>query len=75
MLALLLGVAMLPVIGCVFSVDVREFPYRKQVVAVEGQLYVVDLKTNCVRKLDPVWETGDRTGETTTTTEVIVEED
>ena len=68
---LLAGLA-LSSIGCLISLDVRDVPHRKQVVEIDGELYIVDLKTHRVRKIDAHW---DLEGESTTTTEVEVVED
>jgi hypothetical protein len=70
--ALLVAGVVLPCAGCLFSVNVRDIPYHRQVVEVDGELYVVDLKTHRARKLEVVWEVPEET--TTTTEEVIVED-
>jgi len=70
--ALLLSGVALPLAGCLFSVDVRGVPYHRQVVEVDGELYIVNLKTQRAQKLDVVWDVEQ---ETTTTTEETVIED
>ena len=72
MVSLLLAVAVLPSAGCVFALDVRGLPHHRQVVEVDGEFYVVDLKTHRVRKMDAIWDIQEET--TTPTDEVIVED-
>lgn len=70
--SLLLAGAALPGAGCLFSVDVRGVPHHRQVVEVDGELYVVDLKTHRVRKLEAVWDVPEEAA--MSTEEVIVED-
>ena len=55
-------------IGCVFVLGVKDVPHRKQVVAIDGELYVVDVKTHRIHKVD-----DDRVIEVETTTEAEIE--
>ena len=71
MCVLVAGLA-LSSVGCVISLDIKDVPARKQVVEIDGELYVVDVKTHRVRKIDAHWDVG---AETTTATEVEYVED
>jgi len=48
-----IALAVLPLAGCIFAVDVKELPYHRQAVAVDGEIYIVNLKNNAIKKLDP----------------------
>jgi hypothetical protein len=39
-------------IGCIFSFDVKRCPHHRQVIELDGEIYVVDVKTQRVRKID-----------------------
>ena len=71
MCVLLAGLA-LSSVGCVISLDVRDIPHRKQVVEIDGELYIVDVKTHRVSRIDARWDVE---AETTTATEVESVED
>jgi hypothetical protein len=38
--------------GCVIALEVKHRPHHRQVIEIDGQLYVVDVRTNRVRKID-----------------------
>ncbi len=50
-LVLLVFLAMLQT-GCVIALEVKARPHHRQVIEIDGQLYVVDVSTNRVRKID-----------------------
>ncbi len=71
MLALLAGLA-LSNLGCVIALEFKDRPWHKQVVEIDGELYIVDVKTHRVRKIETDWATET---ETTTETEIDVADD
>ena len=54
--------------GCVVVLGVKDLPHRKHVVEIDGELYVVDLKTHRIHRID-----DDISIETETTTETETE--
>lgn len=38
--------------GCIMVIGVKEFPQHKQVIEIDGEFFVVDVKTEQLRKLD-----------------------
>ena len=71
-LGLLLAVAVVPLTGCVFAVDVKGVPYHRQVVEVDGELYLVNLKTQHAQKMEVVWDVEEEAA--TTTKEAVIED-
>jgi len=69
---LVLAGVILPLTGCVFAVDVREVPRHRQVVEVDGELYLVDLKTQRAQRMEVVWDVDEETA--TTTEETVIED-
>ncbi len=70
-LVLLAGLA-LSNLGCVIALEVKDRPWRKQVIEIDGELFIVDVKTHRVRKIEADWATET---ETTTETEADVTDD
>ncbi len=70
-LALLAGLA-LSNLGCVIALEFKDRPYQKQIIEIDGELYIVDVKTHRVRKIETDWVTET---ETTTETEIDVTDD
>ena len=70
--ALLLSSVLLPFTGCIFAVDVQGLPYHRQVVEVNGELYLVNLKTQHAQRMDVVWDVEEKT--TTRTEETVIED-
>ena len=54
LLTLVVGLTLANV-GCVMVLDVKDMPYRKQVVEIDGELFIVDMKAHSVLKIDAAW--------------------
>ncbi len=39
-------------VGCVMVIGVKDLPHRKQAVEIDGELYIVDVRTQRARKID-----------------------
>ncbi len=50
-ICLMLSVLALSQMGCILAVDVKGWPHDRQVIEIDGEIYVVDIKTNGVRKI------------------------
>lgn len=50
-ICLMLSVLALSHIGCILAVDVKGWPHDRQVIEIDGEIYLVDLKTDRVRKI------------------------
>ncbi len=59
-LMLLAGLA-LSNVGCVIAIGTKEVPHHKRVVAVDGEIYIVDVRTQGIRKIDADWDAEDET--------------